>query len=361
MLSFSAQADKITNRFQELEQILADPQTLKDLALYRRLSREHSRLSEAMTHIKEYQLLGRQIADVANIIAEDVDKELVELAHKERPDLSSRTLHLETLIQDLLIPDDPSDQKNVILEIRAGTGGDEAALFARDLFEMYQRYSERARWKLEVLSSNTNEAGGFKEIIATISGSGVYGKIKYESGVHRVQRVPATETQGRIHTSAASVVVLPEAEDVEMSINESDLRIDTYRAGGAGGQHVNKTESAIRITHIPTGVVVICQDERSQLKNKHKALKVLKSRLLDLRQQEKERENSSSRRTMIKSGDRSDKIRTYNFHQNRVTDHRIDLTLYRLPEILSGDLDQLLQALAKAEKNIQLEQLESAS
>jgi len=362
MISFSDQLEKITVHFNELEKLLADPQTFRDIALFRKLSREHARLSTVMQHARDYHQVIQQLADDEEIIADNKDKDLLELAHKERPELIERRFHLEIIIQDLLIPEDPNDQKNVIVEIRAGTGGDEAALFGRDLYEMYQRYAEKTGWKLEVFSSSPNEAGGFKEVIFSLSGDGVYGKLKFESGVHRVQRVPATETQGRIHTSAASVVVLPEAEDVdEIEINESDLRIDTFRAGGCGGQHVNKTDSAVRLTHLPSGLVVSCQDEKSQLKNKSKALKVLKSRLLDLRAQAQEKENSSTRRNLIKSGDRSEKIRTYNFHQSRVTDHRINLTLYRLPEILAGDLDELVAALAKADKNFRLQQLESAA
>jgi peptide chain release factor 1 len=360
MVSFESQMEKISIRFQELERLLADPQTFKDLAMFRRLSREHARLSTVMKHVQEFRQVTQQLADDEQIIAENQDKELLELAHKERPELLERRTRLESAIQDLLLPEDPSDQKNIIVEIRAGSGGDEAALFGRDLFEMYQRFAEHSGWKLEVFSSSPNEAGGFKEIIFSLSGESVYGRLKFESGVHRVQRVPDTETQGRIHTSAASVVVLPEAEDIEVEVKESDLRIDTFRAGGCGGQHVNKTDSAVRLTHLPTGLVVSCQDEKSQLKNKSKALKVLKSRLLDLKTQAQEKENSSPRRDMIKTGDRSEKIRTYNFHQSRVTDHRINLTLYRLPEILAGDLDELIQALTKADKNQRLQQLESA-
>jgi peptide chain release factor 1 len=284
------------------------------------------------------------------------DEELIELAQEELTDIKADIVKLEEQLKVLLIPKDPDDNKNTILEIRSGTGGDEAALFAGDLYRMYMRYAERRSWKTELLTLNESEGGGIKEAVISMIGTGAFGNLKYESGVHRVQRVPATESSGRLHTSAATVAVLPEAKDVDVSLVDSDLKIDTYRASGAGGQHVNKTESAIRITHLPTGLVVTCQDETSQHKNKDKAMKVLRSRLYEVEQNKINQERASVRKSMVSTGDRSAKIRTYNFPQGRVTDHRINLTLYKLSNIIDGDLAEIIEALQIADLKIKMEE-----
>ncbi len=288
------------------------------------------------------------------VIESEEDKELIEMANLELSDLKIEQVELEEKIKVMIIPKDPQDDQDVILEIRAGTGGEEAGLFAGDLLRMYTRYAEIKGWTIELMDLNEATMGGIKESVMSVRGDGIFGMLKYESGVHRVQRVPATEASGRVHTSAASVVVMPEAEDVEIDVDMSDVRVDTYRASGAGGQHVNKTDSAIRMTHIPTGIVVQCQDERSQLKNRQKALKVLKTRLYDVKVREQESEISEQRKSLVKSGDRSDKIRTYNYPQNRVTDHRIGLTLYNLTNIMEGDLSELIEKLQLAEKTEKL-------
>jgi peptide chain release factor 1 len=298
---------------------------------------------------KEYISVLDQIADDEDILEGD-DEELKQIAQEELDELETRLITLEEKLKVLLLPKDPNDDKNLILEIRAGTGGDEAALFAADLFRIYTRYAERKNWTLKVMDSSDTGIGGIKEAIVSIQGKGAFGMLKYESGVHRVQRVPKTETSGRVHTSAATLAVLPEAEDVDIEINEADLKIDTYRASGAGGQHVNKTESAIRITHIPTGLVVTCQDESSQHKNRSAALKVLKSRLLAAEQKKVTQERAAERKSLVSTGDRSAKIRTYNFPQGRVTDHRINFTSYRLNEILDGDITELIEKLKIAEQ-----------
>ena len=298
---------------------------------------------------KEYISVLDQIADDKDMLSGD-DEELKQIAQEELDELETRLITLEENLKVLLLPKDPNDNKNLILEIRAGTGGDEAALFAADLFRIYTRYAERKNWTLKVMDSSDTGIGGIKEAIVSIQGKGAFGMLKYESGVHRVQRVPKTETSGRVHTSAATLAVLPEAEDVDIEVNESDLKIDTYRASGAGGQHVNKTESAIRITHIPTGLVVTCQDESSQHKNRAAALKVLKSRLLASEQEKVARERAAERKNLVSTGDRSAKIRTYNFPQGRVTDHRINFTSYRLNEILDGDITELIEKLKIAEQ-----------
>jgi len=336
--------DDIKEHYKELEIRLSDPETIKDQNTFRRLAKEHSDLGEIVRTYDRYLSVQDEIKENRQML-NDSDPEIRQLAKEELDGLEKEAQTLEDRLKILLLPKDPNDEKNILLEIRAGTGGDEAALFAADLFRMYSRYAEKKGWKVEILSAHETGIGGFKEIIALISGDKVYSRLKYESGTHRVQRVPETETQGRIHTSAVTVAVLPEADDVDIQINPQDLRIDVYRASGAGGQHVNKTESAVRITHIPTGLVVQCQDERSQHKNKAKAMKVLAARLYELKQREQQKQLSEERRSMVGTGDRSERIRTYNFPQGRLTDHRIGLTLYRLEDIMQGDLDEVIEAL----------------
>ncbi len=340
----------IEKRFEQLSQQMADPGVVSDRERYTQLAREFSELEEIVKKIREYEKVLEHLKESRTILQEATDEDLKELALEELSDLEQKQEQIEKEIQRLLVPPDPNDNKNTIVEIRAGSGGDEAGIFAGDLYKMYLKYCERNRWKVELLSLSGAEKGGYKEIIFSIKGKGAYGRLKYESGVHRVQRVPETESQGRIHTSAASVAVLPEAEDVEVRIDPNDLRIDVFRASGHGGQHVNTTDSAVRIVHLPTGLTVSCQDEKSQLKNKAKAMKVLKARLYDLELRKQQEQLSSQRRGMIRSGDRSEKIRTYNYPQGRVTDHRINLTLYRLEEIMQGDLDMIIDALRIAEQ-----------
>ena len=346
---------KIRNRYDQVNEMLSDSAITSDREKMINLSRERSELEEIINAHHNYEKLINDIKGNKEIIESKADKELVELAETELLELEEKKERMEEEIKLLLLPKDPNDTKNVIMEIRAGTGGDEAALFASDLFRMYSRYAEIKGWKIELIDINDTGLGGIKEVILSINGEGIYGELKFESGVHRVQRVPATEGSGRVHTSAASVAVLPEVEDVQVEINPNDLKIDIYRSGGAGGQNVNKVETAVRITHLPTGIVVQCQDERSQLKNRQKAMKVLRARLYDLKMKEKESEVSAQRKNMVKSGDRSDKIRTYNFPQNRVTDHRIGLTLYNLSEIINGDLSELIEQLKLADRTEKLE------
>ncbi len=345
---------KIEQRLQELEKALEDASVVSRPEKLTALSKEHSQLLPIVQKSKEFQDIIKKIQDATDILESSSDAELKDLAKEELEENRALEETLEHELKILLIPKDPRDDKGAIMEIRAGTGGEEAALFAGDLYRMYSKYIERRDWKKEVLSSNPTELGGFKEIIFSVSGQQAFGQLKFESGVHRVQRVPLTETSGRIHTSAASVVVLPEAEDVDVDIDPKDLRIDVYRSSGPGGQSVNKTDSAVRITHTPTGMVVTCQDEKSQHKNKAKAMKVLRARLYDLKRKEEEAKLTASRRSMIRSGDRSVKIRTFNFPQSRVTDHRINLTLYRLQEILDGDLDEVIEQLQIAERDEKL-------
>jgi peptide chain release factor 1 len=317
---------------------------LNDQNRYRALTIEHSELIDV---VKDYERCCRIREEIAGSqeLLKDPDAEVREMANAEVSELETELTELEEQLKLMLLPKDPNDQRNVVLEVRAGTGGDEAALFAGDLFRMYCRYADHQGWKVELLSTAESEAGGYKEVIALVSGKGVFSRFKYESGTHRVQRVPETEAQGRIHTSACTVAVMPEADDVEVDIDPSDLRIDLYRASGAGGQHVNKTESAVRITHVPTGVVVACQDEKSQHKNKAKAMKVLKSRILDAMQAEQHAKMAADRKSQVGSGDRSERIRTYNFPQGRCTDHRVNLTLYKLEAIMQGDLDEVIDTL----------------
>ncbi len=347
--------EKIRARYEELTNLLSDPSIISNQEKYRELSKEHSELSVIVRNYDELLALERNLAETREIADATDDQELRLLAKQEAVELQGKMDRKEEEVKTLLIPKDPADGKDVILEIRSGTGGEEAALFAADLYRMYMRFADRRGWQVEMLDFNETGIGGFKEIVLGIAGKNVYSNLKYESGVHRVQRVPVTESGGRIHTSAASVVVLPEVEDVEVQINPDDLRIDVYRAGGHGGQNVNKVETAIRITHNPTGIVVQCQDERSQFKNKQKAMKILRARLYDVMMQERDSEIAAKRKTMVGSGDRSDKIRTYNFPQNRVTDHRINFTIYDLHAVLDGGLAELLEQLKLAERGAQLE------
>jgi len=335
---------EIIQRLDDLAAHMSDPETASDPKQYAELAREHSELSEVADKARTYVDLWERLKEDEEILKGD-DIELKELASEEVPELKGQIEELEEDLKILLLPRDPDDDKHTILEIRGGTGGEEAALFAGDLYRMYTRYAERKGWDTEVMSLSESETGGIKEVIVSVKGKGAYGDLKYESGVHRVQRVPVTEASGRIHTSAASVAVLPEADEVEVDLDPADLKIDTYRASGAGGQHVNKTESAVRITHIPSGTVATCQDEKSQHKNRTKAMKVLASRLYAHQMEEQHRQRADQRRSMVSTGDRSAKIRTYNYPQGRVTDHRISLTLYRLNEITDGDLDELIEQL----------------
>ena len=339
----------IIDKHSLLSEQLADPEIFNDQKKLTTTAKEHSALEDVVNVGKEYLAVLQNIEDDKSILNGD-DAELKEIAQEELIELESRKDKLESDLKVLLLPRDPNDDKNLILEIRAGTGGDEAALFAADLFRVYTRYAERKNWEYKVMDSSDTGIGGIKEAIVSIQGKGAFGMLKYESGVHRVQRVPKTETSGRVHTSAATIAVLPEAEDVDIEVNDSDLKIDTYRASGAGGQHVNKTESAIRITHIPTGLVVTCQDESSQHKNRAAALKVLKSRLLASEQEKVAAERAAERRSLVSTGDRSAKIRTYNFPQGRVTDHRINFTSYKLNEILDGDITEVIEKLKIAEQ-----------
>ncbi|MEE9190776.1 MAG: peptide chain release factor 1 [Candidatus Neomarinimicrobiota bacterium] len=344
---------KIIERFEEINLSLADPDVIKNQDQVKELAQERSQIEQIAELGREYIRIIRQIEEVQDIL-KDTDSELKELAREEIDPLEKEKVRIEEKIKILLIPKDPNENKNIIIEIRAGTGGDEAALFVADLFRMYTRFSERKRWKYEVLDSNETGIGGLKEIVFSISGKGVYGLMKYESGVHRVQRVPKTEASGRIHTSASTVAVLPEAEEADVDIRNEDLKIDTYRASGAGGQHVNKTESAIRITHIPSGLIVTCQDEKSQHKNRSAAMKVLRSRLLALEQERLAKERAKERKSLVSTGDRSAKIRTYNFPQGRLTDHRINYTSYRLEQMLDGDLLDLIDQLRLADQQSQM-------
>jgi peptide chain release factor 1 len=334
----------VEERFDEVETALSAPDVVKDRAAFEKLSREHADLSKVVSVYRDYQNVVAELADSQELLY-DADPEMKSLARAEVARLTETREALKAELKRLLVPKDPNDAKNIILEIRAGTGGDEAALFAADLFRMYSRYAENQGWKVEVMSDHPTGGGGFKEIIAMIQGRGAYSRMKFESGTHRVQRVPVTETQGRIHTSAVTVAVLPEAEEVDVDIDPSDLKVDVYRSTGPGGQSVNTTDSAVRITHLPTGLVVTCQDEKSQIKNKAKALKVLRARLLDQMVREQDAQRSAERRNQIGDGDRSGRIRTYNFPQGRVTDHRIGLTLYKLEEIMQGEIDAVVDEL----------------
>jgi peptide chain release factor 1 len=335
----------IEQKYLELETELSDSGTIRNQEKYQLLAREHAELSPLMKTFRSFQQLDKELETNQALLKTETDEEIKELAREEIQDLKDKLAALEEELRLLLLPRDPKDEKNILLEIRAGTGGEEAALFAANLFRMYSRYAERHRLKLEILSHNPTGIGGLKEIIALIAGEKVYSRLKYESGVHRVQRVPATESQGRIHTSAVTVAILPEAEDVDVQINPEEIRVDVFRSSGPGGQSVNTTDSAVRITHLPSGLVVTCQDEKSQHKNKAKALKVLQARLFDIKEQEQHQKMAQDRKTQVGTGDRSERIRTYNFPQGRVTDHRLGLTLYRLEAFLDGDMDEMLDSL----------------
>ena len=349
---------QIEERSHEIARRLADPASFSQPAEYARLRKEHADSQEIVERFGEYRDVLKRLSEAQHILAEGGDRELHELAQAEIDELSGRQTALEADLKRLLLPRDPSDDKNVFVEIRAGAGGDEAALFASDLARMYTKYAERQRWKVEVMDASPTGVGGLKDVILFVQGRGAWSRLKFERGVHRVQRVPVTESAGRIHTSTVTVAVLPEAEDVEVKIDEKDIRVDVYRSSGPGGQGVNTTDSAVRITHIPTGLVVTCQDERSQIKNRAKAMRVLKARLLERAQDEQQAAIAADRRSQVGTGERSERIRTYNFAQNRVTDHRIGLTLHRLPEILEGDVDELIEALASVD---QAERLQKAA
>ncbi|HEY5523057.1 MAG TPA: peptide chain release factor 1 [Desulfuromonadaceae bacterium] len=334
--------EELERRYQELEALLSDPTVISNQPEFRKFSREHFDLSELVAAYRCYRKVLGEISDNRELLA---DPDMKEMAEDELKSLEAEKNQLDADIRLLLLPKDPNDDKSVILEIRAGTGGDESALFAGDLFRMYSRYAETNRWKVEIISASESERGGYKEIIASVEGTGVFAKLKYESGTHRVQRVPETEAQGRIHTSACTVAIMPEAEDVDIDIRPDDLKIDVYRSSGAGGQHVNTTDSAVRITHLPTGTVVACQEERSQIKNRATAMKVLKTRILATIQQAQDSKLAADRKQQVGSGDRSERIRTYNFPQGRMTDHRIGLTLYRLDSVMTGDIAEITDAL----------------
>ncbi len=351
--------DGVEIRFLEIEKLLSGPKAVSDLNLYQKWTKEHAELSKVIIPYRVYKQVIHDLDESLGLL-KDTDPEIKELAKSEVAALTLEKNRLEEEMKYLLLPDDPNDQKNIILEIRAGTGGEEASLFAGDLFRMYSRFTENRKWKLEVLSQSPTGLGGFKEIIALIHGKGAYSRLKYESGTHRVQRVPATEAQGRIHTSAVTVAVLPEAEDVELHIAQADLKFDVYRSTGPGGQSVNTTDSAVRITHLPTNLIVTCQDEKSQLKNKNKAMKVLRARLLDIMIREQDAERSKERKSQIGTGDRSERIRTYNFPQGRVTDHRVGLTLYKLDSILAGQIDEIVDELTAFYQTKALQNLEEA-
>ena len=349
-----AKLETILLRYEKLNELLADPEVLSKMDEWKAYAKERADMEETVEKYKEYKAVEKEKSDAEELLKTETDAEMKELTEEEILSCKKRLEEIEGELKVLLIPKDPNDDKNVILEIRAGAGGEEAALFAYELYRMYVKYAERHRFKTEEIDSNNTELGGIKEVTFSVGGKGVYSKLKYESGVHRVQRVPETESQGRIHTSTATVAVLPEVEDVEVNIEEKDLIIETCRSSGAGGQHINKTESCIRMVHIPTGIVVNCQDERSQIKNREKAMKVMKSRLYDYYHQKYQAEYSENRKNQVGTGDRSERIRTYNFPQGRVTDHRINKTVYNLEEFLAGDMDEMIEALSIADREAKL-------
>lgn len=351
------QLENLEIRYDEINSMLSDPEITKDSNKLTKLSKEEGDLRETVRVYREYKQVKEDLEGTEEVLSESTDAELTELAELEKEELLEQKEALEEELRILLIPKDENDGKNIIMEIRGAAGGDEAQLFAADLFHMYQKYADHQGWKTEVLESTSTGIGGFKEIILTISGKDVYAKLKYESGAHRVQRVPETESQGRVHTSTSTVLVMPELEDIELEIDQSDIRVDIYRASGAGGQHVNMTDSAVRLTHEPTGIVVAMQDERSQLKNREKAMKVLRSRVFEFYEQEAQAEVDAERKSTVGTGDRSERIRTYNFPQGRVTDHRINLTMHKLEQILNGELDEVIEALRLEDQADKLEHL----
>ena len=351
------QLENVEIRYQEINAMLSDPEITKDSNKLRELSKEEGSLRETVQEYRKYQEVKETLNETEELLNEELDDEMQELAEMEREELQTEKEALEEKLKFLLIPKDENDGKNIIMEIRGAAGGDEAQLFAGDLFYMYQKFAEKNGWKLEVLEATTSNAGGFKELILSINGKDVYSKLKYENGAHRVQRVPETESQGRVHTSTATVVVLPEVEEFDIEIDKNDIQIDTYRASGAGGQHVNVTDSAVRLTHEPTGIVVAMQEERSQLKNREKAMKVLRSRIYDYHQQAAQAETDAERKSAIGTGDRSERIRTYNFPQGRVTDHRINLTVHQLEQVLNGNLGEIVEELRLHDQAEKLEQL----
>ncbi len=346
--------EALEERFEVISEKISDPDVISDQENWRKYMKEHSDLTPIVEKYREYKLLKKTIADDKLMLESGEDKELEELIKAEIGEAEQNLKDVSAELKILLLPKDPNDEKNVIIEIRGGTGGEEAALFAADLMRMYSMYSESQRWKIDILNSNPTDIGGYKEVCFSVEGHGAYSKLKFESGVHRVQRVPSTESGGRIHTSAVTVAVLPEVEEVEVEIDQNDLRIDVFRAGGPGGQCVNTTDSAVRITHIPTGIVVSCQDEKSQFKNKDKAMKILRSRIYEAMEEQRHKEIADERKSQVGSGDRSERIRTYNFPQGRVTDHRINLTLYKLEQVLNGSLDELIDALITADQSAKL-------
>ena len=355
------QLDAFIIRYEELSELLSDPEVLSDTKRFLELTKEEAGLREKVATFKRYKEVEGEIADTEEMLSENLDEDMAAMAKEELSDLKKEKTELEERIKVLLLPSDPNDDKNIIMEIRGAAGGDEAALFAGTLFTMYSKFAESQGWRVEVMDANITGIGGYKEIILMISGQGAYSKLKYESGAHRVQRVPETESQGRVHTSTATVVVMPEAEDVELNIEDKDIRTDIYHASGAGGQHVNKTASAVRLTHLPTGIAVAMQDERSQIKNREKAMKIFRTRVYDKISSEAQSEYDATRKSAVGTGDRSERIRTYNFPQNRVTDHRIGLTLQKLDTILSGKLDEVIDALIMADQTQKLESLNNGS
>lgn len=353
------QLQSIEDRYEELGELLSDPEVITDTKRFMQLSKEEANTRETVEVYRRYKEVVQGIKDTEELLGEKLDDDMAEMAKEELSELKKEKEKLEEKIKILLLPKDPNDDKNIIMEIRGAAGGDEAALFAGDLFNMYQKYAESQGWKTEVMEASITGIGGYKEVIMMITGDNVYSKLKYESGAHRVQRVPSTESQGRIHTSTATVVVMPEAEEVEIDIEDKDIRTDIYHASGAGGQHVNKTASAVRLTHLPTGIVVAMQDERSQLKNREKAMKILRARVYDKIQQEAQSEYDANRKSAVGTGDRSERIRTYNFPQNRVTDHRIGLTIQKLDQILAGKLDEIVDALIMYDQTSKLEAMQN--
>lgn len=346
--------EEILKRYLSLQKEMEDPNLIKDLNKYKKINKEFSELSLTVEVYEKYKKTLKEIDESEYLLQNETDEEILNIAKEDLENLKKNKLNLEEKLKELLVPKDPNDDRNTIMEIRAGTGGDEAGLFCADLYKMYLRYAEKKYWKTELLSLSENGIGGFKEVIFIVVGNGAYGNLRFESGGHRVQRVPETESGGRIHTSACTVAVLKEADDIEIDIKDSDIRIDVYRSSGAGGQSVNTTDSAVRITHLPTGITVACQDERSQHKNKAKALKILKARILEIEEEKQKKEILEDRKTQVGTGDRSDRIRTYNFPQNRVTDHRINLTLYTLSDFMLGDLDFMIEELKRNHRDVKL-------